>query len=47
MNIRPSRIEDPLEYKMHKKVLKINIRPSYNRENRVRNENMSDLDQNC
>ena len=32
INIRPSRIQDPLEYKTHQKVLKINIRPSYNRE---------------
>ena len=32
INIRPSRIQDPLEYKTHQKVLKIDIRPSYNRE---------------
>ena len=32
INIRPSRIQDPFEYKMHQKILEINIRPSYNRE---------------
>ena len=29
VNIRPSRIQDPLEHKTHQKVLEINIRPSY------------------
>ena len=36
VNIRPSRIQDPLEHKTHQKVLKMNIRPSYNREIMVR-----------
>ena len=35
VNKIPSRIENPLKYKMHQKVLKINVRPSYNRENTV------------
>ena len=30
-----SQTQDPLEYKMHQKVLKMNIRPSYKRENTV------------
>ena len=32
VNTRPSRLEDSLDYKTHQKVLKMNIRPSYNRE---------------
>ena len=31
VNIRPSRIQDPLEYKTNHYVLKIDIRLSYNR----------------